>query len=133
MSNAVSLAVLPIAKRFHEGLCLAAGNDFQRAGAALLDCVVAEPDHGQYVQEFLTNSSRQSRPEIDQASFNAESVGRAAAANNWREVLQRGPQVLSEQPGHVPTLLALAEACAASDYAESEACYWRAVVQAAAD
>ena len=140
MSNQDSLAVLPsdklpIDKRFHEGLCLAAGGDYERASAAFLDCVIADPSCGEYVQEFVGNLRR--RPEPGTADKNigpaAEAVQRAAAQSDWTEVLQRGPRALLEQPRNLPALLALADASAAQGYSEAEACYVRAVVGAAAE
>ncbi|HMC11958.1 MAG TPA: hypothetical protein VKH44_11735, partial [Pirellulaceae bacterium] len=116
-------------KRFHEGLCLAAGGDFDQANGAFLDCVIGEPGCGEFVQEFLGNLGRRfpagSGGEAPQGS-DAEPVQRAAAQADWIEVLRRAPRLLADHPWHTPTLLALAEACAAQGYAKAEGCYLRA-------
>src|SRR5262245_4040035 len=136
MSDQDNLAVNQSDKQFHEGLCLAAGGDYQRACAALVECVVAEPGSGQFTREFLANLGRlfplngERTPPLSAA---AESVQRAVARADWAEVLRSAPRLLANHPWHLPTLLALADACAAQGHGESEACYWRAVAEIAGD
>jgi tetratricopeptide (TPR) repeat protein len=140
MSNQDSLAAAALGncfheKRFHEGLCLAAGGDFDRASAAFLDCVVGDSGCGEYVQEFLANLRR--RPAAAETnkstSVTTDAVQRAAAKGDWAQVLERGLRVLIEQPRELKTLLTLADAAAAQGFGESEACYVKAAVEAAAD
>jgi len=122
MSNQDSLAAAVLGnciheKRFHEGLCLAAGGDFERATAAFLDCVVGDPGCGEYVQEFLTNLGRRPATEANKsASMTTDAVQRAAAKGDWAQVLERGLRVLTEQPRDLKTLLTLADAAAAQGF-----------------
>jgi tetratricopeptide (TPR) repeat protein len=140
MSNQDSLAAAALDKcsherRFHEGLCLAAGLDFERANAAFLDCVVGDPGCGEYVRGFLTNLGR--RPAIAESNKSAavatDAVQRAAAKGDWAQVLERGLRVLIERPQDLKTLLTLADAAAAQGFGEPEACYVKAAVEAAAE
>ncbi len=125
-------------RRFHDGRCLAAGGDFDRANGAFLECVIGEASRGDFAAEFLANLKRRvCSPAGDGAALfdsrAAEAVKRAAVEGNWAEVLRTGPKVLANQPGHVPMLVALAEGCAAAGYAAAELCYWNAAVDAAGD
>lgn len=140
MSNQQPSAVSPLAvslaeKRFHEGLCLAAGGDFQAASAALAECVVAEPACSRYVQEFLTNLGRVKPVAAGTGSASAASYtnDRVLAHAAPAEVFKQGPRLLEECPRHVPTLLALAAACEANGYAQAETCYLRTAIEAAGD
>jgi tetratricopeptide (TPR) repeat protein len=128
-----SIDKLSLERRFHEGLCLAAGGDFERASAAFVECVIRDPGDGEYVQELLANLRR--RPAATAVDKNAgpamEPMRQAAAKGDWAQVLERGLHVLSEDPRNLQTLLALADAAAAQGYGESEACYIKAAVEAA--
>jgi tetratricopeptide (TPR) repeat protein len=145
MSNPSSLDIAPLGKsapgkplidqRFHEGLCLAAGGDYERSGAAFLDCVVDDPGSGAYVQEFLANLTRRSAAAATGKNVPATSdaVQRAAAKADWAQVLERGLRVLMEDARNLQALLALADAAGAQGYSESEACYVKAAVEAAGE
>ncbi len=137
MANAGSLDVattgkLAIDKRFHEGMCLAAGGDFERASAAFLDCVVGDPGCGEYVERFLANLGRRAATDTN-AAPTTDALQRAAAKGDWAEVLERGLRILAEQPRDLKTLLVLADAAAAQGFGDSEACYVKAAVEAAGD
>src|SRR2546423_13408838 len=132
--HVVSTDKLSIDKRFHEGLCLAAGGHYERASAAFLDCVVADPGCGEYVEQFLANLRQRLPSAADKnAPPTTDAVQQAAAKGDWAQVLERGLRVLIEQPRNRQTLLALADACAAQGYGDSEACYTKAAVEAAGD
>jgi tetratricopeptide (TPR) repeat protein len=123
-------------QRFHEGLCLVAGGDFDRAGAAFLDCVIAAPGSGEFVREFLANLSRQSASAEkwpNPSPADEEPIRRGVALEDWDQVLSAAPRLIASHAGHAPTLLALARACQAKGFGESEACYLRAAVRAAGD
>jgi len=126
-----------LAKRFHEGLCLAAGGDYDRARTAFLDCVLADPGCGEFVQEFLVNLAMWFPPGRQPASLPKgdaeEPIRQAAAQANWAEVLRQGPRLLANHPWHVATLLALADACEAQGHGDAEACYLTTAMQAASD
>jgi tetratricopeptide (TPR) repeat protein len=133
---AAGMSEMELERLFYEGRCLAAGGDFDRASAAFLECVIGEAVRGDFTAEFLANLKRRSGNDgratlVDGRA--AEAVTRAAVEGKWAEVLRAGPKVLASQPGHVPTLLALAEACGAAGHAAAEICYWRAAVESAGD
>jgi tetratricopeptide (TPR) repeat protein len=121
-----------LAIRFHEGLCLAAGKQYARASAALLDCVVADPGCSEYVREFLDNLERlfPAGAQLPTPSDAQNAIQRAAADADWATVLEQGPHFLARQRGDVPTLLALASACEARGHREAEIQYFRAALQA---
>src|SRR5207247_4978450 len=122
--DVVSIDKLSIDKRFHEGLCLAAGGHCEQGSAVFLDCVVADPGCGKYVEQFLANLRRHPPPTADKNVVpTTNAVQQAAAKGDWAQVLERGLHLLIEQPRNLQTLLALADACAAQGYSDSEACY----------
>ncbi len=145
MNNPGSLEIAPLgksstdklsaAKRFHEGLCLVAAGDFERAGAAFLDCLVSEPGNGELAQEFLANLARRPAAAAAEKSVpvTTDAVQRAAAKGDWSQVQERGLRVLMEDPRNLQALLALADAAGAQGYGESEACYVKAAVEAASE
>jgi hypothetical protein len=124
----------PVEKRFHEGLCLAAGGDFDRAGAAFLECVIEEPSRGDIVTEFLNNLGRQRAKSQQWGGLADKPAGAAihgSGSANGADIWTAGPKRLLENPLHVPTLVALAEACRTAGYDQAEVCYWKAAVDAA--
>jgi len=130
------MSEMELERLFFEGRCLAAGGDFERANAAFLECVIRDPWRGDFAREFLANLKRRSGDEWQATRVDgraAEAVTRAAAEGNWAEVLRLGPKVLASQPGSVPTLLALAEACGAAGHWAAEVHYWTAAIEAAGD
>jgi tetratricopeptide (TPR) repeat protein len=133
---AAGMSEMELERLFYEGRCLAAGGDFDRASAAFLKCVSGEAARGDFAAEFLANLKRRSGDDGRAALVDgraAEAVTRAVAEGKWAEVLRAGPKVLASQPGHVPTLLALADACGAAGHAAAEICYWKAAVESAGD
>jgi tetratricopeptide (TPR) repeat protein len=123
-------------RRFYEGECSAAGGDHERAHAAFLECVSADPASGRFVQAFLANlkqlpaSTQQTALPVADAEALFE---RAAAEQNWAEVLRRGPRILSSHRSDARTLVMLAAACHTQSFADSEPHFWRAALEAAAD
>src|SRR5262245_60127319 len=106
-----------LATQFHEGLCLAAGGQHDRAGDVFLECVLAEPGRGEFVQEFLTNLARRfpldNLPASTAAGAAEEPIRRAAEAGNWTEVARQALRLVARYPWHVSAMVALAEACEA--------------------
>src|SRR5688572_19177867 len=112
MSNPVD-----VERRFHEGLCLAAALKDEQAGAAFMECVIADPGSGEVLAAFLANLKRRfperpSTPPANAADL-AAPLKQAAAKQDWAEVFQTGPRRLAIDSWNVPTLLAMAEACEA--------------------
>src|SRR6188474_257023 len=113
------MSEMELERLFYEGRCLAAGGDFDRANAAFLECASGDPARGDFASEFLENLKRRPGDEGRAALADgraAEAVTRAVAERKWAEVLRAGPKALASQPGHVPILLALAEACGAAGH-----------------
>ena len=127
---------VPLERRFHEGLCLAASGEPERARTAFLECVTADPSCGEFVHELLTMLAGGARaiataerlPAVRRMRFS----GRPLRGTGRRSSVS-GPQRLANEGWHVPTLLVLAEACAAQGYGESEAHYLRAALNTAGD
>jgi tetratricopeptide (TPR) repeat protein len=126
-----------LARRFHEGLCLEAGGDHDRAGTSFLECVLAEPGCFEFVREFVANLRMKVAAGKQPASLPpgdlAGAVHKATAEANWAEVLRLGPRLLTNHSSHVPTLMALAGACEAQGHSKAAACYLTAAVQTAGD
>jgi tetratricopeptide (TPR) repeat protein len=128
MNNDDSLAVAPLERRFHEGLCLAAGGDFEQAGRAFWECVVAAPHCDDYIAEFLANLAHHPQAAATGDALPAEALKRSAAKGDWAEVFKRGTELLLDQPRNIAALLALADACAAQGFAGAAACWVRSAV-----
>jgi len=133
MNNDYPLALAPLEKRFHEGLCLAAGGEFELAGRAFLECVVGAPECVDYVAQFLTNLSHCGQAAASNDTLATEALKRAAAKGDWAEVFKRGAELLLQQPKNIAALLALADACAAQGFVGAEACWVRAAVTAGSE
>jgi tetratricopeptide (TPR) repeat protein len=132
-----------LAEKFQEGIEWACRGQFERADALLRQCVTADPANSRYVAVFLENlalkapsPSAASKPRdalpADGDALPVE-LAQAEAAEQWSEVLRRGPQYLSAHPWHLRTLLLMAEACAAEELAEEEFLYLNRALQAAPD
>lgn len=125
-----------LARRFHEGLCLQASSDHSGAAAKFLECTLVDPGCAEFVEELLAAARRtiaadRAAPPVTEG-FDAL-LQKAASEKNWAEVLRQGPRLLMSHPWHGPTLVTLADACAAEGHREAEACYWKAAVEAAPD
>jgi tetratricopeptide (TPR) repeat protein len=133
MNNDDSLAFAPLERRFHEGLCLAAGGDYDQAGRALWECIVAAPDCADYIGQFLTNLTHRPQAAATGDALPADALKRSATKGDWPEVFKRGAELLLDQPRNMAALLALADACAAQGFAAAEACWVRSAVTAGSD
>ncbi len=90
--------------------------DFDRAIQLLLECVQADPGNLTYVDTFLDCLARKHRESKGSMSSERDAdaeLSRAAGSQDWSAVLQRGPELLSSNPWHVPTLRTIAEATGA--------------------
>jgi tetratricopeptide (TPR) repeat protein len=121
-----------LADRYLEGKNLAKKAEFDRAHELLAGCVAADPANDDFVDAMLLNLARKARqrgasvPDERQAA----AIARSVEAGNWDEVFRLGPQSLSLNPWHVPTLLALSQACAAEGYEEAELRYLQMAFEA---
>jgi len=123
-------------QRFYEGLCLAAGGDFDAANAVFIDCATAETGNGEFVAQFLANVAKVSlagRQAAAASSPDSRPVEQAASRQKWSEVFKLAPRRLAADPTELTALLALIDACQAEGHDNAEGHYLRAAVQAALD
>lgn len=123
----------PLADRYLEGMNLARKAEFDRAHQLLAACVIADPANFDYVDGCLLNLARKVRQrgtvqELDEDRQAA--VAQAVEQKDWGKVLRVGLQVLSLNPWHSPTLLALAQACEAEGFDETELRYLQMAYEA---
>ena len=109
--------------------------DFDYAHTVFAECIVQDPNNLVYVESFLLNLSRKYDNNKKGARFGLGggkgAFKKAFSKKDWREVLRTGPDVLKTNPWDIPTLRALAEACAALDYREVELRYLKNALEAA--
>ena len=109
--------------------------DFEYAHTVFAECIVQDPNNLVYVESFLTNLSRKYDNNKKGARFGGlggkGAFKKAYSKKDWREVLKAGPDVLKTNPWDIPTLRAMAEACAALDYREVELRYLKNALEAA--
>lgn len=100
--------------------------DFDYAHSMFVECVLSDPGNSIYVEAFLQNLQRKYNNNRRGTFFQFGGKGalkKAIAQKDWLEVLKQGPHVLKKNPWHVPTLRAMAEACAAFGFHEAELRY----------
>lgn len=122
-----------LADRYTEGMNLARKAEYDRAHQLLAECVIADPANYDFVDGFLLNLARKIRQTgaVAVADEGLRAViSQAVDEGDWAEVLRLGPQCLSFNPWHIPTLLAVAQACAAEGFEEAELRYLQMAYEA---
>lgn len=102
----------------------------------LLQHALDQPGNQDIVQRFLAELTAKFPVKACAKQGVAEpspDVTRALAAKDWNAVHSLGCRHLSSNPWHLPTLLAVAEANAATDHHEAALCYLKMAQQAAPD
>ena len=123
-------------ERFQEAASLAASGDHEQAQAVFLECVLADPGNIDFVDGLLVNLARKFGSPKSVPSQNGNlsaALQRAVMERNWAEVLRAGPHQLTDNPWHVPTLRALAEANATAGECDVELRYLAMARDAAPD
>jgi tetratricopeptide (TPR) repeat protein len=122
-----------LADRYTEGMELARKAEYDRAHRLLAECVIADPANYDFVDGLLLNLARKVRQRGASARPDGElrtAIAQAVEERDWAEVFRMGPQSLSFNPWHAPTLLALAQACAAEGFDEVELRYLQMAYEA---
>src|SRR6185436_18113340 len=117
---------MTLADRYTEGMNLARKAEYDRAHQLLAECVIADPANYDYVDGLLLNLARRVRQRGAAAGPSEElraAVLRAVEQEDWEAIFRLGPESLASNPWHAPTLLALAQACAAEGFDEVELRY----------
>ncbi len=123
-----------LADRYTQGMDLARKAEYDRAHLLLAECVMTDPSSYEYLDGFLLNLARKVRQHGTAAGPDDGLQGAIAQAVDdvdWKEVLRLGIQSLPHNPWHVPTLQALAQACAAQGFEEAELRYLQMAYEAA--
>ena len=129
----IALSSTALADRYTLGMALARKAEHDRAHQLLAECVVADPANIEFVEGLLQNLARKARQAGGVAVPNEDlqaNLSRAAAEQDWQEVLRLGPQCLFANPWHEATLLALADASAAASFDEPELRYLKMAYEA---
>jgi tetratricopeptide (TPR) repeat protein len=122
-----------LADCYIEGMDFARKAEYDRAHKLLAECVVADPANYDYVDGLLLNLARKVRQRGVSAGPDEElraAIAQAVVKRDWAEVFRTGPKSLSFNPWHAPTLLALAQACAAEGFDEAELRYLQMAYEA---
>jgi len=102
-----------LVEQFQEGRYLSHIGEYDAAHAILLGCVTAQPDDVDFVDGFLVNLARRTpRTSGEASSHLPPKIADAAAASDWRRVLDDGPGLLGEDPWNVALLETMASAAA---------------------
>jgi tetratricopeptide (TPR) repeat protein len=109
--------------------------DYDYAHTLFSECVSQDPANLVYVEAMLDNLQRKfggNRKGARMAALGGAraAVKKAAAKEEWKEVLKLGAEALSHNPWDVPTLRSLARACAAHHYNEVELRYLKNALEA---
>jgi hypothetical protein len=118
-------------RRFHEGLCLAAGGQRDRAGEAFLECVLAEPGNAIFVEQLLVNLSERFSESDPPRGIASPEPSRASASG--AETMESLLPALARQPWCLPTLVGLAETCRGEGWLLAAVCYWKRALKIAGD
>ena len=123
---------MTLADRYTEGMNLSRKAEYDRAHQLLAECVAVDPANFDFVDGMLLNLARKVRQRGSGTSppESREALAKFVAAENWDEVFRIGPQCLAANPWHAPTLLALAQACAAQQFDEAELRYLQMAYEA---
>jgi tetratricopeptide (TPR) repeat protein len=130
---AMSEALRELERRFEDALAFADRGDNVRASELLLACVLENPGNSDYVAEFLAQLEEDQPPQTASPfdDLTTAAMEQANAEQNWAQILATGPMQLPQHPWHLPTLLALADACAAEGHEAAGVCYLRHARKAA--
>jgi len=98
-------------------------------------CVVDDPSNLVYVEAFLENLQRKYKNNKKRGGFwgfggSRKAFQKAVLAKDWKEVFREGINLLKTNLWDVPTLRALAEACAVNHYNEVELAYLKIALDA---
>jgi tetratricopeptide (TPR) repeat protein len=100
--------------------------DFDYAHSILVECVSRDSGNLVYLDTFFQNLHRKYDNNKRGSMLNFGGKGpfkKAVAKQDWKHVVKLGPQLLKSNPWDVPTLRALADACAAFGFHETELRY----------
>ncbi len=101
--------------------------DFDYAHDLFVQCVANDPGNLVYVEALLDNLQRKYKNNKKGSRLRSfggkKTFTKAVAAKDWPEVFREGLVILQNNPWDVPTLRAMAEACAANHYNEAELRY----------
>lgn len=108
--------------------------NFGYAHAMFAACVLQEPGNLQFVEAMVLNL-RASRPHRTKSLLNwrlgrSRRLSKAIGRKEWAEVFRVGVDILKANPWDVPTLRAMAEACAALHHNEAELVYLKQALDA---
>jgi tetratricopeptide (TPR) repeat protein len=109
--------------------------DYDYAHTLFSECVSQDPANLVYVEAMLDNLQRKYGGNKKGARLGGiggarSALKKAAAKEDWKEVLSLGPEALKQNPWDVPTLRSLARACAAHHYNEAELRYLKNALEA---
>ena len=107
--------------------------DFDYVHSILVECVIRDPGNLVYQEVFLSNLQRKFNNNKRGSLLNFGGRGpfkKALARQDWEQVIKLGPDILRSNPWDVPTLRAMAEACAAMGYYDSELRYLKNALDA---
>ena len=123
-----------LAELHEEAVRLGSQGEYDRANELLTECVIADPANHDFVDGLLLNLARKFRLSRGTVTEDAElrsTFSRAVGGQDWVKALTIGPRLLALNPWDVPTLLAMAQACADEDFDDAELRYLRAAFEAA--
>jgi tetratricopeptide (TPR) repeat protein len=108
--------------------------DHDYANTLFTECVVNDPNNLIYVEAFLDNLQRKYNNNKKGGRMlgfgGAGNLKKLLAKEDYAAVLKQGPEALKTNPWDVPTLRAMAEACAALGYNEVELRYLKNALEA---
>lgn len=115
-----------LGERFEEALELARSGQYARAANLLAECVAAEPGNPAFIRALLDHAT--ATPAIGENGHSAPGemppdLAQAIAESNWPQVQRLAPRFLAAHADHLPSLIALAAACAAQGESAGELCY----------
>ena len=107
--------------------------DYDYAHSILVECVSRDAANIVYLDAFLENLSRKYNNNKRGSMLNFGGKGpfkKAIAKQDWNQVFKLGAQLLKSNPWDVSTLRALADACAAHGFHETELRYLKNALDA---
>lgn len=115
-----------LGERFEEALELARNGQQARAANLLADCVVVEPGNPAFIRALLDHIT--AKPAIGEnghstAGEMSPELQQAVAECNWPQIQRLAPRFLAAHADDLPSLVALASACAAQGESAGELCY----------
>jgi len=108
--------------------------DHDYANKAFIQCVLGDPGNLVYVEAFLDNLQAKYDDNKKGAKIKGfggrGSLKKAISKQDWFEILKEGPPLLEKNPWDVPTLRAMADACAEYFYNDVELRYLKNALDA---